>query len=968
MQFHKVDTSICDCVGNINLYELAQVYSEKWLNKKVLERDGELKTVCAFCSAAEDEHTSEWSLGSHIVQSRSPVLCPKMIESTKSTPRLKSKSSKFSLMKLFTNRFNKKEKCTSVDGCEAPSGATLSVECVGLGKPSATADFAGPLVSIEEETPYATPRSGSLGGVSNALFMCTSCAMCCCLRHTELHMQHSGRGRLPGVTGEHKRSAPSDERSHQFGSHHCVFVAIPPQVGTRQNSRYVLDDVSDFPNVFPTAFIREFENGEANPRSSYEFYSNVKLQLDRAYMASMQGNGSSVSRDDFFLFPTRGDFPSPDAAMHEEKGEGLCGTLPLVNSASGGVHKLKGGGDSSSYPELPSPQFHYSSTSQWSLQVQCWRCASTPCELSGLVYNHEDHQHRVMRRLSQLMALLAYLRHCRVGLVFSDPFGSHQLSTSTSSKRAAFATAEKRLPVSLSKMQRARKSTEMLEYTTSYYNDLGETRARNGSGGEATHSVRNAHLSRDELEMLLVRAKISGFVNPGYFCYVNAVLQCVLRCVFLTRPLLRMSPSQSPGDLTTAMHNLIRHLDMQTSLDIRSGSAYHLVRRVYTEICKISSLFEQDEQQDAQEFLLCLLNGIADEFDKGRSAEEKRKSNRISFEGVTRTDVVCSSCHHTVSREEMFMLLSIPVKRSIAEGIKMALAPTRLRGKDLYACEYCFHLLQLEEKEAHNKLAREQKKRSLAPPSSSPFSSPSLPPFSPPLGRREVVESCVYREAEVRRSITRLGGTLAVHLLRFHYNSTARDFIKVNTPVEITMELDLHPYVGQEVAELYANQRRISRTQGLFPTRAACGLPARKSSGGRGGGGGGRTPPAASSTSTIPRTVHSPLSFSFSNLLEAGGGRGEGEEEGKGPKRLLSLTSAQFDAFGEGTRRTPTLVRRLVGILTHYGSLDVGHFIAYVRSLSVPDVWFCCDDDVVAVVDEETVRGCSSEVYMAFYE
>lgn len=89
------------------------------------------------------------------------------------------------------------------------------------------------------------------------------------------------------------------------------------------------------------------------------------------------------------------------------------------------------------------------------------------------------------------------------------------------------------------------------------------------------------------------------------------------------------------------------------------------MQTVYGQICKIFDIFGEDQQQDAHELLITLLNGIADEFDRNKSEKEKAQMKRISFEGVIHSEVVCCGCHQVTSRDEMFMSISVPLMKSL---------------------------------------------------------------------------------------------------------------------------------------------------------------------------------------------------------------------------------------------------------------------------------------------------------------
>ncbi|PWV13712.1 putative ubiquitin hydrolase [Trypanosoma cruzi] len=132
----------------------------------------------------------------------------------------------------------------------------------------------------------------------------------------------------------------------------------------------------------------------------------------------------------------------------------------------------------------------------------------------------------------------------------------------------------------------------------------------------------------------LVLAHVAGIENHRNTCYFNSVLQCVLKCRFFTRPLLSLDVGALPGPLSYRIYAMARHLSEQTLADVQTRAVYPFARAVLRCLCELAPLFAEDDQQDSQELFLCMINGVADEFDKGKSEEEKKKGPRLSFEGL----------------------------------------------------------------------------------------------------------------------------------------------------------------------------------------------------------------------------------------------------------------------------------------------------------------------------------------------
>ncbi|KAH9580114.1 Peptidase C19 [Trypanosoma melophagium] len=461
-------------------------------------------------------------------------------------------------------------------------------------------------------------------------------------------------------------------------------------------------------------------------------------------------------------------------------------------------------------------------------------------------------------------------------------------------------------------------------------------------------------------------ARIAGIKNPLNTCYFNAVLQCVLKCQFFTRYLLSINEKELPGPLSHSLFNIIRYMNEGSEVDTHLRDAYPYANAVLRCLCEISPIFSRDEQQDCQELFLCLANGVADEFDKGKSEEQKKKAPRISFEGVMRTEVTCKGCQKQIPREEMFMALSVPVDDSIELGLHELFRPMELKGKDQYACEECFKRLSKEEQERHNAVVRaENDKKGKKSKKKSPSDE-----------KRSL--DCVYSDAVVQTCIGRLGGTLVLHLLRFQFDG--RDFKKITRNVSFPISLDLSHFVSKDVLCEYERRRAVSSLQARFPNM--------------------RYDVIVHALDSTMNNFHEAQRWlseasdkkGYINIDEYDGSRMSQSQSttesnsmenntyattnGSGAYNVSStgsntINSNHVDVMNSPEKKRehhPSLERDLIGIVTHRGSLHGGHYVAYVRDLCNSKVWFRCDDEEVERVEVDQVLKCQSEVYMLFYE
>ncbi|KAG5472345.1 hypothetical protein LSCM1_03744 [Leishmania martiniquensis] len=994
---------LCSCVEDVDLDIFRGVFIEQWLSGK---RHGGYPEALFFCTTCGPPAVQESIKGSSGGGSALTKL---------HTPEKKSSSSKSTfgntLKKLFgTSKSGSKGDLSTISAKQHSSGHIRESSIR--------------VMSAEEEELPTTPRT------EKELYLCVTCGSCYCRDHACDH--HYSRQQRSTVAG-----CDDAEASLRGYPYHSFYIGVPSFVSTHPS--HILQETS-WGLLFPTVTVREIEEGAVDLSNPLPFYQHFEEIFDTSVacgISATQLNGSSTSNS-HSLTRGRNALGLSPSAVHVR--------VPSVYSSSGhldGLPRLHS--KTNSYADrredrlhtrqcalltpigahsiLSLPEFHSSPPENWSYLMFCAKCGDRqPSRLHGKQCDNEISRHVHLRRLGQLTALLAYflLRGVRLEvppqfLEYSSKKHAQQVERQRNQQRAH----------RLFEMQRVSRASELvggLEGVTT----AGAAHA-SGTGGGVDLAATNVTgcfglLSRTETDRVITRAAICGFSNESYFCYMNSVLQCLLRCRNFAGPLLRLDLQKSPGKLTTSMSRLLHQVSHQTYQDVRNGAVFAFVRSLRAQIGSINVLFEEDEQQDAQEFLITLLNGIGDEFDKGKTEEEKKATRRVSFEGTLLSEVTCSQCKHCVPRHEMFMSLSIPIEKSIADGIASLFAPTTLRGKDRYACESCFKRLSQREQQGHNALAAAQAEAErLAKLAGRKLSKEQIE------GR--VYANALYSEAEVCTSLSHLGGSLAVHLLRFHYDPEVQDFIKVLTPVRISLTLDLTPYVSCEVVEAYTRMEKMHLLQRRFPnaagkmldkylrhakddvkvatqrllddghglaeathsrqsssaavSRCCTGVGAGNALGDDGSddvaGVGSVFGDAYGGTSSSAVTPLNNLNGDAEYFAKAGpisgtsadgaGGRAAAlESAALNAASICAITHDEFDPFGERTPSKPSLVRRLVGIVAHRGSLHGGHYIAYVRHLTRPHVWFRCDDEDIDVVEEKFVLDHESEVYLAFYE
>lgn len=313
------------------------------------------------------------------------------------------------------------------------------------------------------------------------------------------------------------------------------------------------------------------------------------------------------------------------------------------------------------------------------------------------------------------------------------------------------------------------------------------------------------------------------------------------------------------------------------------------------------------------------------------------------------------------------MALSVPVEDTVENGLRKLCSCTQLQGEDRYACEACFAMLSEQEKERHNAMLREHNmKTSAAKRNTSAV-------------EEKKSFNCLYSDAVMSTSISRLGGTLALHLLRFHCKG--RDFQKITRSVSFPTSLDLSPFVCNDLLHENEEGYGFSVLQGRFPDVQRGVLHDVWDSAGHYLPEAERLLTEASKNGqlalvecTSPTRERRFAEENFSSDIK----RQNSPDKDHVDTSILwvptnigtssaSNTSTRSCTFV--SRPPPTALKRsLVGIVVHRGSLHSGHYIAFVRDARNTNCWFRCDDENVERVDEKTVLQCKSDVYMLFYE
>lgn len=323
---------------------------------------------------------------------------------------------------------------------------------------------------------------------------------------------------------------------------------------------------------------------------------------------------------------------------------------------------------------------------------------------------------------------------------------------------------------------------------------------RNTSTYESNHSKTNGYLSNCASDYNNNNKGVVGLMNIGNTCFMNSVLQCLSN----TKPLLEYCLNDEyKADINSTTSRMKGQLIKVYAAVMKSvwkgtGETYFTPSEFKSQIAKFAKRFVGYNQQDAQEFLIYLLEGLHEDVNRVRekkkrlvddsnevetiSASEKAKlcwnnyldhDNSIIVElfvGQLRSALTCTVCDYQSNTFDPFWDLSLPIPKN----------------KNPVTLLHCFdHFTQEEYLDGDER---------------------------PTCARCKKRQRC-----RKQFSIQRFPKVLIIHLKRFNQGSFYRS--KLSTKVEFPIkQLDLSPYAAQHrgspVYNLYAVSNHSGSTAG----------------------------------------------------------------------------------------------------------------------------------------------------------
>ncbi|KAI9322226.1 hypothetical protein BX666DRAFT_1892794 [Dichotomocladium elegans] len=219
----------------------------------------------------------------------------------------------------------------------------------------------------------------------------------------------------------------------------------------------------------------------------------------------------------------------------------------------------------------------------------------------------------------------------------------------------------------------------------------------------------------------------TGLKNLGNTCFMNSIVQCLSGTIPLARYLIsgtykrdvnKSNPLGTGGVLVQSFADLLRTM--------WSGSYSFISPVAFREaLARFAPQFAGTDQQDSQEFLLFLLDGLHEDINlikerpspQPENPEEEARFERLSdweasaiawakymernrsivvdlFQGQYRSRLTCLTCKHTSTTYNTFMSLSLPIPKgksavSLYQCLDMFVKEEVLEKDDAWHCPHC---------------------------------------------------------------------------------------------------------------------------------------------------------------------------------------------------------------------------------------------------------------------------------------
>lgn len=184
--------------------------------------------------------------------------------------------------------------------------------------------------------------------------------------------------------------------------------------------------------------------------------------------------------------------------------------------------------------------------------------------------------------------------------------------------------------------------------------------------------------------LLLSERRHFGLQNFGNTCYMNSALQCLLSIYPLNQFFATVSFECLPKAIASkAYKNLAKYMWFNHS----QHSCTDCVRAIKTAVTQKNPRFQNFDQEDAQEFLSCLLVQLNDEL---KVLDSETTAISELFHGQVNMVVTCMSCKNELRTPNLFHFIPVSIVPNMTmsedNDEQTSLARTKMASLELTDC------------------------------------------------------------------------------------------------------------------------------------------------------------------------------------------------------------------------------------------------------------------------------------------
>ncbi|KNC99540.1 uncharacterized protein SPPG_04930 [Spizellomyces punctatus DAOM BR117] len=195
-----------------------------------------------------------------------------------------------------------------------------------------------------------------------------------------------------------------------------------------------------------------------------------------------------------------------------------------------------------------------------------------------------------------------------------------------------------------------------------------------------------------------------GLYNTGTYCYMNAALQPLIHTRLFANACIDKLHSKTCRMSGACFLCKLEEYVIQNCVAAEGRSRNAVLNPTYftKNIKLICRDFRYGKQEDAHEFLRCLMDKFQDSCLKGmKNLDHRTKTTTLIhqiFGGYTRSQIRCSQCQYKSNTYEPMLDMSLEVCSSLQKAFALHTKTEKLDGDNKYKCDRCKKLVDAQKR------------------------------------------------------------------------------------------------------------------------------------------------------------------------------------------------------------------------------------------------------------------------------